>query len=56
MEVMRDEFEEAREELEKAYAASPDAESFLREILRIWAEHGFIPAEMQCRLDGREAV
>jgi|GEM_PF-3008258 len=56
MEDKQDEFAAAREELERAYRMSRDGDEFLREILRIWAEHGFISAEMECRLDGREAV
>ena len=56
MEERRDVFATAREELERAYRNSRGADEFLREILRIWAEHGFIAAEMECRLEGREAV
>ncbi|NPV60587.1 MAG: hypothetical protein HPY75_13135 [Actinobacteria bacterium] len=36
--------------LEEAYARCDNAESFLLEILRIWAEHGLLEGEWSCSL------
>ncbi|MGQ9475670.1 MAG: hypothetical protein ACUVS1_06620 [Actinomycetota bacterium] len=43
-----------RERLEKAYCRSPDAPSFLREILVLWSEHGLLEGEWCCSLTRAE--
>lgn len=43
-------YEEIRKRLEEAYRLSPDAESYLRQVLIIWAEYGLIQGEWSCNL------
>ncbi len=39
-----------RERLEEAYRRAPDAQSFLQEILFLWAEFGIVDGEWSCAL------
>ncbi len=43
-------YEEIRKKLEAAYELAPDAESFLRQVLIIWAEYGIIQGDWSCSL------
>lgn len=43
-------YELIRNRLEEAYRRSPDATSFLREILVLWSEHGLLEGEWCCSL------
>lgn len=49
-EVIDLDYEEIRKRLEEAYRLSPDAESYLRQVLIIWAEFGLIQGEWSCNL------
>ena len=46
----------AREQLNESFSAADTAADYLREILRIWTEQGFLAGEWSCTLKREEAV
>lgn len=49
-------YEKARAALDDSFASAETAADYLREILRIWTEHGFLAGEWRCALKAEEAV
>ncbi len=49
-------YEKARAALDDSFASAETAADYLREILLIWTEHGFLAGEWRCALKAEEAV
>lgn len=50
LEVREMDYQEIRRRLEEAYRRTPNAQSFLQEILLLWSEYGFLEGEWSCEL------